>query len=388
MSEEFIEVSHESWGSRLMNSIKSVFFGILLFVAAFPLLWWNEGRSVERARSLNEVGGSVVSIAADKVDPTRQGKPVHATAQAATSETLADPDFGVTAQAIFLKRTVQMYQWEEDEESKTEKNLGGSTTTTKTYTYEKKWSESVINSGEFKKPAGHQNPSSMPYATASQQAKVVNFGAFTLPPTLVEEMDQFEALSVPQDAVAKAPENIRAKTRLDAGGLYVGADPVNPQIGDLKISFEVVKPNTVSIIANQINSTFEPIQTSAGGTVAELRYGTVSAPAMIKMAQDENVLMTWLIRLGGFLLMAIGLAMVFSPLVTLADVVPFIGSILGAGTFMVSLFVSLFFSSFTIGLAWVRFRPMVGIPLLVVGVGAVVLVSRMGKNKLSQKAAA
>jgi hypothetical protein len=51
-NDSYSESTTESWGSRLMGSIKGVAFGLLLFFAAFFVLWWNEGRSVETYKSL------------------------------------------------------------------------------------------------------------------------------------------------------------------------------------------------------------------------------------------------------------------------------------------------------------------------------------------------
>src|SRR4051812_752026 len=50
----FTEHSSQSWGSRLLESIKSVLIGLVLFVVAFPLLFWNEGRAVHTAKCLAE----------------------------------------------------------------------------------------------------------------------------------------------------------------------------------------------------------------------------------------------------------------------------------------------------------------------------------------------
>ena len=65
MSDSFEEVTSESWFGRLGNAIKGVLLGIILFVASFPLLWWNEGRAVKTAKGLVELGGAVIPVAAD-----------------------------------------------------------------------------------------------------------------------------------------------------------------------------------------------------------------------------------------------------------------------------------------------------------------------------------
>ncbi|MCY2994909.1 MAG: hypothetical protein NTY19_44665 [Planctomycetota bacterium] len=62
MSDSFSEVTSQSWFSRLGNAIKGVLLGIILFVVAFPLLWWNEGRAVKTAKGLKEAGGAVVAV--------------------------------------------------------------------------------------------------------------------------------------------------------------------------------------------------------------------------------------------------------------------------------------------------------------------------------------
>src|SRR5436190_1615354 len=57
MAGSYTVTSSESWFGRIMSSIKSVLVGLVLFLAAFPLLFWNEGNAVRTAKSLEEGGG-------------------------------------------------------------------------------------------------------------------------------------------------------------------------------------------------------------------------------------------------------------------------------------------------------------------------------------------
>ncbi len=41
------EVTKTSYGSRLGSSLRGIITGLILFVAATALLWWNEGRAVK-----------------------------------------------------------------------------------------------------------------------------------------------------------------------------------------------------------------------------------------------------------------------------------------------------------------------------------------------------
>ncbi|MDD1611461.1 MAG: hypothetical protein LUO95_13035, partial [Methylococcaceae bacterium] len=76
-NDSYTEVTSESWFSRIGDSIKGILFGFILFVIAFPLLWWNEGHSVERYNSLKEGQGLVISAPVDSVNAANNGKLVH-----------------------------------------------------------------------------------------------------------------------------------------------------------------------------------------------------------------------------------------------------------------------------------------------------------------------
>jgi hypothetical protein len=64
-----------------------------------------------------------------------------------------------------------------------------------------------------------------------------------------------------------------------------------------------------------------------------------------------------------------GLTMIFSPLVVFADVIPFLGTILSMGLSLFAGIISLTLSFITISIAWLVYRPIVGIVLIIVGVG-------------------
>src|ERR1700678_565941 len=117
------EIEYTGMGSRLGKSCLGVVIGIVLFLISFPLLFWNEGRAVHRARTLAEGKAAGVDVSPDKVDEANEGKLVHVSGEATPAEppleTLTDPVFGVSAKALELKRTVEIYQWTET--TKTEK---------------------------------------------------------------------------------------------------------------------------------------------------------------------------------------------------------------------------------------------------------------------------
>jgi len=349
MRDSYSTSGNESWFTGIKNAIVGVLIGIIMFIASFPVLFWNEGRAVRTAQSLAEGSKSVISVSSDKVDSGNEQKLVHLTGLATTKETLTDSIFNVSEKdAIKLIRHVEMYQWKEHKKSESRKQVGGSKKTVTTYSYDRVWSDDVINSRNFNQSQGHQNPSQMPYSGEEKQANNVTLGTFTLSKSLVNAITGRTPVQISADTL---PADLKNKLELSSNYYYLGDNPSNPQIGDTRISFEVVKPGTVSIIARQTGKTFEPYQTKAGDAIERLEMGEVSADGMFKHAREENTFWTWILRAVGFILMLIGLNLIFAPIAVFADVIPFIGSLIGGGIFLSSLFVSLILSSITISVA-------------------------------------
>jgi hypothetical protein len=380
MADQITEVTSEGCGSRLIGSIQGIIFGFIGILVAIVLLFWNEGRAVQTYKSLEEGAGAVVSVNAQEVNPANDGNLVHMTGQATTDETLTDPMFDVSADnAIKLRREVQMYQWVEDQDTETVQKVGGGTETRTTYTYSKEWASTYNDSGGFKEPTGHQNPP-MDFEDETQVAETVRVGAFTLSPGLVGSISGATPL-----AVETVPTLDGRTARLENGGLYIGAgSPQSPQVGDYRVSFEVVRPDTVSIIAQQSGATLHPYQTKAGDALEMLEMGTASADEMFEAAQQANTVLTWVLRLVGLIIMSAAIGALFKPFVVMADVIPFLGDLVGLGLGLVSFAIGLTLSLVVIGIGWIAARPVLGIALLVVAaaiIGAAVFFGMQMRKK-------
>ncbi|TAN51498.1 MAG: hypothetical protein EPN21_06435 [Methylococcaceae bacterium] len=376
--DQYTEVTGQSWLGRLGSAFKGVIFGLLLFLAAFPLLFWNEGRAVHTAKSLEEGAAAVISLPSAAVDPAHEGKLVHATGLATTSETLTDPQFGVAAQALKLNRKVEMYQWQESSSSKTEKKLGGETETVTTYSYDKVWSEDKLDSSGYKKAHEHQNPAQKAYPSAEWVARQVSFGDFALSRSLVDRIADQEALLINDEKLL--PKALRGRVHRYEGGFYAGKDANAPEIGDLRITFTEVKPTQVSVVAQQAGKTFQPYATQNGETIELLQTGVHGSVEMFQQAQDENALLTWILRGAGLLLMFIGLSMMLGPLSVIADVIPLLGDIAEMGVGLVAFLLAVPFALTTVGAAWLFYRPWLGVTLLAIA-GAVLWTLRTRLHK-------
>jgi hypothetical protein len=386
MSNSYSRVTSKSWGDRLAESIKGVLIGILLFLVSFPVLFWNEGRAVHRAQSLAEGKSSVVNADVAKVDPANDGHLVHLTGDATTKDVLRDDTFGVEANALRLSRKVEMYAWVEEKKSETKKKLGGGEETVTTYNYKKEWTDQPQKSSEFDTPAEHENPQK-PYPDKVWKANLVNLGAYKQPESLTDMIRKEEPLAVTTEMLNKLPSETREEMRVADGLFYQGKDPANPDVGDARVQFTIVKqPQTVSVLAKQVGDTLEPYKTKAGGdqgTLYRLEAGQVSAGEMFAHEEQENNTLTWALRLVGFLLMAIGLYLVFRPVATVADVVPFFGNLLSAGAGIFAAVIALVLSLVTIGIGWLYYRPLLGIGLLAVAALLFVGLFLVGRSRRS-----
>lgn len=371
----------QSWGLRLGGSVKGIFVGIVLFILGFPVLFWNEGNAVRTMKALDEGEGACVAVeSVEKVDPALEGKLVYANGKAVTDDVLKDDAFGVSAKALALIRTVEMYQWQEESTSEEKKNLGGSTTTTTTYDYKKVWSSRLIDSKEFKE-AGHDNPAAMEFVSRDVRAANVRLGAYRLSESQVAGLGGAQAFAFPSDYTCRV-----ARVQMNGGVIYVSnretrdneknnRDAVaQPRIGDMRVTFKAILPHEVSLVARQHGDSFVAYTAKNGKKISLLRDGFSDASEMFAAARSSSSMMTWILRVVGFFMMFIGLSMVLRPLSVLADVLPFLGSLVGMGTGLLAFLVAFVCAFATAAVAWIVYRPVVGVVLLVVAALAVFLV--------------
>ena len=387
MSDDFTEFTSQSWGGRILNSLKGILFGIVLIPISIILLFWNENRAVTTAKGLKEGASAVVSIEATSVVPANNKKLVHLSDQVTSGdEVLKDPLFGVSAKGIRLTRSVEMYQWQEEKSSETRKKLGGGTETATTYSYKQVWSDKLISSGNFNPEhrLDHQNPTARLADPLTLVGGNVRLGAFKLPSGVIAKMQGDAVLAATDEDLAKVAPDLRAKLTLAAGTFYAGADPANPALGDQRVSFKVLAPAVWSVIASQIADTLEPFQPKDGPAIERVESGTVSAEVMFKHAASENSMLTWGLRLGGFVLMALGLGLSVSPLSVFADVIPFLGDVVGAGVGFAAILLAFVGSITVIAVAWFAVRPLLTVALAVVAAASLFMAWRRGHARSLQ----
>jgi len=371
----------QSWFSRLGGAFKGILVGILMLIAGIVLLFWNEGRTVEMKKALNEGEGAVVESTVDKVDPAQEGEFIHLVGDLETNDTLEDDTFGITFKGIKLKRSVEMYQWQENTETTTRKKVGGSEETTTTYTYQKAWSNSLIDSSSFH-DSGYDNPALMEYESKTLNATNVKLGAFQLSPSLIDKVDNYTDFPI-TELKKDLKLSTSKKVQIAGNGIYLGYNISSPKIGDMKITYQIVSPEKVTVISQQSGNSFVPFVSSQGKSLEFLKSGEQSSAQIFAKAQSDNKMLAWLLRLVGFLLISGGITAILKPLEIIGDLIPFIGSIIGFGTSIVAFIVGLAISLIVIAVAWIFYRPILGISLLIIGAGIIIAILK--KVKQSEK---
>lgn len=392
----YTEVSSKNWFQRLGESFGGIVTGFVIIALATWLLWWNEGRTFKTAGAIGEAEMLTQDVAdISKINPALEGKLIHAIGRAETKDILRDPVFGIELEAINIAKSVEYYQWEEHSHSETRKKLGGGEETVTTYTYDTDWTSSPVDSNSFKDSEYRgRNTTLARIEDSTIWAKNVSFGAYKLPDFLIHSIGgklPMTLTSVDVNSVANiisVPKNYTESAdkliTVSGSTVYIGKNPAAPEVGDVRVTFSYVPEADVSIVAQVIRDTFEKFTASNGYTFSRLDMGKVGIARMFEGARSDNNIMAWLLRIAGIFLVVLGLRMIFHPLSVLGDVIPLLGTIIGAGMGVVAFLLGLAWSLIVIALAWVRFRPLVAGGLIAAALLLIYLSYAKGKKSAAQ----
>ncbi len=364
---------------RVGGSLIGIPIGILLIFFPISLLWWNEGRNVETQQAIDIAIARVVTVPPAPLSPGNEGKLVHVIGTA-TASGVTDNAMGATLPSFLLvERLVEMYQWREKKSQRTKDNWGGSQTVTTSYDYEKVWSSSGQDSRYFKIPKGHTNPP-MLLTSALIPADDAKLGAFRLGPTTLAALTRTTLLHdgdstafefgdswMPDGFQHIRPERTPPGYRTGAdGGLYRGDNPRDPAVGDVRVSYVGVPAGkTLTIVAKQSGEGFTDYPVARGYTIQLAGVGEHSAESLLDDQAARESLLTWLMRLGGVLLMWIGFMLLLGPLSALVSIVPVLGTLAEGVTAAASFLLALIVGMLTIAIAWLMVHPLYSIMMIV-----------------------
>ena len=391
-----------SYGDRLKKALQGVVMGFFLIIAATVMLFWNEGRTVKTTRMLKHAQSECVELGdVASVNADLNGKMIHGVGFADTEENLFDAQFQVGREkTIKLSRDVEFYQVQEHQHSETHDKVGGGQETVTTYTYDEAWVSSPINSANFSDPDYRDvNYVLLEVEDADFQAENVSFGAYKLPDMLVSQMSNWEDLApnCSDEFVAAFDKEMHSRWdvpaskplfQLSGNYLYVGINPNAPEIGDVRISYKYVAPATVSILAVVDGDSFKKFEDKNGYSLGSLSTGELSMEEMFTSEHKANKTTAWIIRILGLIMLVWGFNNIFDILTHLAKVLPFLGSIVGFGAKILAWIIAIPWWLIVVAIAWVWYRPVLGILLLLAAGGLIYLAVLNGKKKKAAEAAA
>jgi hypothetical protein len=233
--------------------------GFVFVISAISFLFTGETEVVNIARKL-EALGLVVEGDPNRIDPANEGKLVHVSGELKTTARLTDPDFAISAEATLLVRNVEMYQLQENDKDRTR--------------YVKSWSAVRKDSVRFPPNVNV----TVPDAT---------LGAFRLGKGVLEKLPATINLPIEPATVEAARTHVGGPVQRINDTLYLGSNPAQPEIGNIRISWRIAKPGPVSLIGRQTGTDLVEFQTG-GDPLLLVRSGTLSAVEMFNIKEQES----------------------------------------------------------------------------------------------------
>ena len=330
MVDRYTQVTKTGYGKKVSGAFGGVLIGLILFIASFVLLFWNEGRT-----DMSTVAVNSEEIASETVDASADGKFISVSDDFTTSETLGD-DYLVADEYLTLNRSVEMYAWEETTETEDQENLGGSTTTTTTYEYDTDWVNTPASSSSFEYPAEHSNPTktiedlSQKVTTANVEAYGINMEKASLPGASAVTLTEDNTILLEEPEIyaqqwAWYEYDYSPTETLNGNYIYVGfGTPTQPEVGDLRISYTALKSGIdVTAFGKLDGDALATYVDEDGNSLYRVMTGT-REEALATM-HSEHVTSTWILRVVGFVMMWVGLAALFGPISAIASFIPFLG---------------------------------------------------------------
>ena len=225
--------------------------------------------------------------------------------------------------------------------------------------------------------------------SAPQQPAIPDSVKALLSDSVKAVLDSLQAVSDSINKQMATAENQKdlQYIHLASNVLYFGRVPGSPEVGDVRVTFEKVVPAKVTVMAVVDGDSFKPFKAKNGKRFQTLVMGKKSGDEIIDAAKESNNMILWALRIIGILMVIGGLKGIFGFIETILKVVPFIAGIFGWGVGLVCTVIGIAWSLIIIAIAWLFYRPLLGISLLVLAGFLVWVFAFKGKDKLKELAA-
>jgi len=252
--------------------------------------------------------------------------------------------------AINVKRKVEINQWTETKKSIKVSDGAGGRITRDEYSYGMEWKEDLVNSSNFH-VGGYNNPVNVPIKSEfwTNETRIYSLGVSG---EILKKLDNLNLVKL-RDETSNNFENIQKNLNFcDDYSLYIGKNPLNPEVGDMKVQFSSINaPVTVSIIAMKDMDNFLVPILNGNDSVSIIKIGLHSIKQLIESEENSNQKKAWLSRFGFWFLNWFAFLLIAGPLFHLAEFIPFFYFVFATKTFFSTLYTSLKLSFIVILLA-------------------------------------
>jgi hypothetical protein len=336
-------------------------FGFAMFAAAAGLMWWNESRTVNEAKAIAELAQNAKTVNSQTIDRSRDSKAVYLQGKLETDTGTMDEQFAVGgADVILVRRQVQMYQWDKRRKNKRD-------------VWEQKWSGSR-ESGN----SDHPNPE-FPIESQTFSANDAHIGVYQIGSEEINEIDDSVESILPSEIPMAMSQQ---GWRVQDGRLYLGnGTPGSPEIGDVRVSFNVQRESEVSVAGSLQSNRVSPYLAKHGTYAFFIERGNVPLKELAQHKESANSMLAYLLRGASAVFMVLGLGMAFSGLVGFLSWIPLLGPMIEKAAFLVGAILGGVLASLIFLGAWLWAHPLAFVALLVVGSLAAIAFGMRKKNQ-------
>ncbi|MEO8778727.1 MAG: TMEM43 family protein [Rhodanobacter sp.] len=280
-----------SWRLLLANVL-----GALLVLAGVGVEALNAGSLIGYREASSRHGGEVIELGSDAQPQAGQhGYMARVVGTPRVVESPHDRDFNQSASTPVLVRRVEMFQWHEID-------IGGNVH------YEMDWVDHAVDASRFKDPHGHDNPGKFPISGKQFDAGLVQMGGFKLGRKLIQALPGSNVIKPDPTAL---PQNLAVSFRLHQNYLITSANPDNPRLGDLRVSWIEVPLQQVTIVARLDGAQLDAAADAGDGKGYQVQVGDVplldlfaDLPVPPRFVVFWRILGVLLASLGAFVLLA------------------------------------------------------------------------------------
>lgn len=247
--------AHLSIRELLLPALGAVILLLGVGVAAVT-----EKGQIDYRTQMKRHGGDVLDLGSNgRPDADEQGYMVRVVGSLQVVESPLDPQFNQQTNQPVLIRHVQMFQWHEV-------RYGGPAA------YELDWQDHPVDSSHFEHQEGHSNPAQFPISGAQFDAGLVRLNDFVIAPALVHALTGSQPIS---PDLRSLPSNLAASFSLYNDHLVTSAVPATPQVGDLRVSWDAVPTQVVTVVAKVDGNKLIPASDAADGVGFAVQPGDI-----------------------------------------------------------------------------------------------------------------